>query len=108
MRTGFKQGPRDTRLVAIDGGKMNFDFNKGLRQAIQDSVEAATWLTDADEASVITALLLADTIQEEPSRRHQLTPILIGLLNNMGLISGGRNNDEVQTPESWLESIKNG
>lgn len=108
MRTGFNQGPKG-RIVGTEGGtKMNFSFDKHLVQAIKDSVESAFWLTEADEAAVMTAILLAETMQEEPGRRHQLAPILIGLLNNLGLLGKTRVEKDIETPESWLDALKHG
>ena len=89
MRTGFNQGPK-SRLVENEGGKLMMDFNKGLVDSIKDSVDKATWLKESDEGAVMTAILLAETLQDNPERRHQIAPILIGLLSNLGLISGSR------------------
>lgn len=105
MRTGFTQGPRETRLVVLEGGKMNFDFSKELVQAIKDSVEAADWLTESDEAAVMTAILLAETMEQESNRRHQIAPILIGLLNNLGLLGKTKEVSKDLTPDQFMEAI---
>ena len=109
MRTGFTQGPRETRLVAHEGGKMNINFDKGLTQSIKDAVASSDWLTDADQGAVMTAILLAETMEAHEHRRHQIAPILIGLLSNLGLISGARAvGEKAMTPEQALAVLVNG
>jgi hypothetical protein len=39
-----------------------------------------------------------------PDRRHQIAPILIGLLSNLGLLNN-RKEDTSMTPEDMLRSI---
>ena len=109
MRTGLKQGPRDIRLVENEGGKLMINFDKGLTQSIKDAVENAAWLKESDQGAVMTALLLAETMENNENRRHQIAPILIGLLSNLGLISGARKEgQEEMTPAQALAVLVNG
>jgi hypothetical protein len=109
MRTGFTQGPRDIRLVPDEGGKLMINFDKGLTQSIKDAVANASWLKESDQGAVMTAILLAETMEAHEHRRHQIAPILIGLLSNLGLISGARKVGEKEmTPEEALAVLVNG
>jgi hypothetical protein len=57
----------------------------------------------------MTALLLAETMENNENRRHQIAPILIGLLSNLGLISGARKEgQEEMTPAQALAVLVNG
>jgi len=46
-------------------------------------------------------------MEEMPNRRHQLAPILIGLLSNLGLLNN-RQQDDKMTPQEMLGAIAAG
>ena len=50
------------------------------------------------------AVLLAQTMDQMPDRRHQLAPILIGLLSNLGLMNNRRQDLSI-TPQEMLAQI---
>jgi hypothetical protein len=47
---------------------------------------------------------LAQTMDAMPDRRHQIAPIYIGLLANLGLLNN-RENDVSLTPQEMLQQI---
>ena len=77
MRTGLTQGPRAHRLIKSDFEPLELDLT--LENAVIASIRSATWLEDADLGAAQQAVLLAQTMDQMPDRRHQLAPILIGL-----------------------------
>lgn len=105
MRTGFTggQGPRQPRLIKDGGEPLNLsDFT--LEEAVKKSLTTATWLEEADLGAAVQAVQLAQTMDMFPDRRHQIAPILIGLLSNLGLLNN-RKEDTSMTPEDMLRSI---
>lgn len=104
MKTGFNQGPRPARLIQGAGNPLPLDLS--LEDSVKRSLEIATWLEEADLAAATQAIVLAQTIDAEPSRRHQLSPILIGLLAHLGLLNNRKSAE--MSPAEMLQSIANG
>jgi hypothetical protein len=102
MRTGMSQGPRRPRLIKGDGEALVLDFS--LEGATIKSLQAATWLDEADLGAAVQAVQLAQTMDAMPDRRHQIAPIYIGLLANLGLLNN-RENDVSLTPQEMLQQI---
>lgn len=107
-RTGVigGQGPRQPRLVKDTGVQLSFD-DFSVEAAVKLSLESATWLEEADFGAAMTAITLAQTIDQMPDRRHQLSPILIALLSNLGLLNN-RREDKSLTPQEMLLAIASG
>jgi hypothetical protein len=106
MRTGMNQGPRQMRIVEnSDREPLNFDFS--LEEAIKKSLGEANWLEEADLGAAMTAILLSQTMDADPDRRHQIAPILIGLLSNLGLLNN-RKTDKEMSAVDMLTAIANG
>lgn len=105
MRTGMTQGPRSHRLIKNDFEPLRLDMS--LESAVISSIGAATWLEQADIGAAQQAVLLAQTMDQMPDRRHQLAPILIGLLSNLGLMNNRRTDLSI-TPQEMLAQIANG
>jgi len=108
MSTGMKQGPREPRLIPDSGGKqMEKEFNYTLEEAVKISLQSATWLEEADFGAATQAIMLAQTMDTMPDRRHQIAPILIGLLSNLGLLNNRKVGTEM-TPAEALAVLVNG
>jgi len=107
-RTGLHggQGPRQNRLVKGDNAPLDIKPDN-VEQMVLMSLSTATWLDEADLASAAIAVQLAKSMDEMPNRRHQLAPILIGLLSNLGLLNN-RQQDEKMTPAEMLQAISMG
>jgi hypothetical protein len=105
MITGMKQGPRGHRIIKGDNPPL--DLNLTLEESVRKSLESATWLEEADLGAAREALLLAETMDSHPERRHQIAPILIGLLSNLGLLNN-RKEDTSMSPSEMLAQIANG
>lgn len=106
-RTGFSgsQGPRQPRLIKSTNERLNWDLS--LEEAVKKSIQSATWLEEADYGAAVEAVLLAKTMDDMPDRRHQIAPILIGLLGNLGLLNN-RQEDSKLSPQEMLQVIANG
>ena len=104
MRTGVHQGPRGLRDTSIINEPLNLDMT--LAESVRLSISKATWLSEADLGAAKQAVLLAETIDANPDKRHQSAPILIALLGNLGLL----NNRKVaeMSPSEMLQAIANG
>jgi len=100
------QGPRQNRLIKGDNEPLDIKPDN-VEQMVLVSLSTASWLDEADLASASIAVQLAKTMDEMPNRRHQLAPILIGLLSNLGLLNN-RQHDEKMTPAEMLSAIANG
>lgn len=107
-RTGVTggQGPRVDRLIKDTGYQISFD-DFSVEAAVKHSLSSATWLEEADLGAAMTAVTLAQTIDAMPDRRHQLAPILIALLGNLGLLNN-RKEDKSLTPQEMLLAIASG
>lgn len=108
-RTGFTggQGPRQPRMIkGTNDNPLDLD-NLTLEAAVKKSLEQATWLEEADLGAAVQALQLAETMDTMPDRRHQIAPILIGLLGNLGLLNN-RQEDKSMTPQEMLYAIASG
>jgi hypothetical protein len=105
MITGMKQGPRGHRIIKGDNPPL--DLSLTLEESVRKSLESATWLEEADLGAAREALLLAETMDSHPERRHQIAPILIGLLSNLGLLNN-RKEDKSMSPSEMLAQIANG
>ncbi len=69
MRTGMSQGPRGLRDVSKINEPLNLDFS--LEESVRKSILAATWLDDVDLGAAKEAVMLAETMDQFPDRRHQ-------------------------------------
>ena len=108
MRTGMKQGPRDVRYIPESGeNKMQQEFEYTLEEAVKISLKSATWLEESDLGAATQAIMLAQTMDAMPDRRHQIAPILIGLLSNLGLLNNRKVGQEM-TPAEALAVLVNG
>lgn len=107
-RTGIHggQGPRQNRLIKGDNDPLDIKPDN-VEQMVLLSLKTATWLDEADIASAAIAVQLAKTMDEMPNRRHQLAPILIGLLSNLGLLNN-RQQDDTMSPQEMLGAIASG
>lgn len=105
MRTGMTQGPRGHRIIKKHNEPLNLDFS--LEAAVKKSIASATWLEEADLGAATQAVQLAQTMDQMPDRRHQIAPILIGLLSNLGLLNN-RQEDTSVTPQEMLTRIAMG
>jgi len=107
MKTGFegKQRHRGNRLIKGENEPLNLNFT--LADAVLKSISIATWLDEADLGAAKQAVMLAETMDQFPDRRHQIAPILIGLLGNLGLLNN-RKEDTSMTPQEMLNAIASG
>ena len=104
MRTGQQQGLRGVRDISQTNPPLNLD--KTLEDSVRLSIQSATWLTEADLGAATQAVQLAETMDKMPDRRHQLAPILIGLLANLGLLNNRKS--DIMSPADMLQAIANG
>lgn len=104
MRTGMSQGPRSLREISSVNPPLNLD--QTLEEAVRISISKATWLDEADLGAAKEAVMLAETMDQFPDRRHQIAPILIGLLSNLGLLNNRKTAE--MTPADMLAAIANG
>ncbi len=104
MRTGQQQGLRGVRDISQTNAPLNLD--KTLEDSVRLSIQSATWLTEADLGAATQAVQLAETMDQMPDRRHQLAPILIGLLANLGLLNNRKSTE--MSPADMLQAIANG
>lgn len=102
--TGMKQGPKPLREVSKVNPPLNLD--QSLEESVRISISKATWLEEADLGAAKEAVLLAETMDQFPERRHQIAPILIALLNNLGLLNNRKTAE--MTPADMLAAIANG
>ena len=108
MRTGFTggQGPRADRIIHNVNQPLDLS-NYTLEDAVKHSISTATWLEEADLGAAVQAVQLANTMDTMPDRRHQIAPILIGLLSNLGLLNNRKENKDM-TPQEMLNVIAMG
>lgn len=102
--TGMKQGPKPLREVSKVNPPLNLD--QTLEESVRVSISKATWLEEADLGAAKEAVMLAETMDQFPERRHQIAPILIALLNNLGLLNNRKTAE--MTPADMLAAIANG
>lgn len=102
--TGMKQGPKPLREISKVNPPLNLD--QTLEESVRISISKATWLEEADLGAAKEAVLLAETMDQFPERRHQIAPILIALLNNLGLLNNRKTAE--MTPADMLAAIANG
>jgi len=103
-RTGIHQGPRGLRDVSAVNEPLNLDMT--LAESVRISISKATWLSIEDLGAAKQAVLLAETIDANPDKRHQSAPILIALLANLGLLNNRKAAD--LSPADMLAAIANG
>jgi hypothetical protein len=104
MKTGMSQGPRSLRDVSAINEPLNLDMT--LEESVRKSILKATWLDDVDLGAAKEAVMLAETMDLFPDRRHQIAPILIGLLSNLGLLNNRKTTE--MSPAEMLQAIANG
>jgi len=115
MRTGIHQGPRGLRDISAINEPLNLDMSlaESVRLSISKatwlsevSISKATWLSEEDLGAAKQAVLLAETIDAFPEKRHQNAPILIALLGNLGLLNNRKATE--MSPADMLAAIANG
>jgi hypothetical protein len=104
MKTGIHQGPRGLRDVSASHEPLNLDFS--LAESVRISISKGTWLSEADLGAAKQAVLLAETMDQFTERRHQIAPILIALLANLGLLNNRKTTE--MSPADMLAAIANG
>jgi len=104
MRTGMSQGPRGLRDTSAVHEPLNLDFS--LEESVRKSILSATWLDEVDLGAAKEAVMLAETMDKFPERRHQIAPILIALLANLGLLNNRKSTE--MSPAEMLQAIANG
>jgi len=104
MRTGMSQGPRGLRDISAINEPLNLDYS--LEESVRKSILSATWLNESDLGAAKEAVMLAETMDQFPDRRHQIAPILIGLLSNLGLLNNRKMPE--MSPQDMLAAIANG
>ena len=104
MKTGMSQGPRALRDISKVHEPLNLDFS--LEESVRKSILSATWLDEVDLGAAKEAVMLAETMDQFPDRRHQIAPILIGLLSNLGLLNNRKTTE--MSPAEMLQAIANG
>jgi hypothetical protein len=103
-RTGLHQGPRGLRDVSSINEPLNLDYS--LAESVRISISNGTWLSEADLGAAKQAVLLAETMDAFPEKRHQIAPILTALLANLGLLNNRKT--ESMSPQDMLAAIANG
>jgi len=104
MKTGMSQGPRALRDISAVNEPL--DLNRSLEDSVRISIASATWLDSVDLGAAKEAVMLAETMDQFPDRRHQIAPILIGLLSNLGLLNNRKTTE--MSPAEMLQAIANG
>jgi len=104
MRTGMSQGPRGLRDISAVNEPLNLDYS--LEESVRKSILSATWLNESDLGAAKEAVMLAETMDQFPDRRHQIAPILIGLLSNLGLLNNRKMPE--MSPQDMLAALANG
>jgi hypothetical protein len=102
--TGMPQGRRGFRETSAVNEPLNLDMT--LADSVRLSISKATWLSVEDLGAAKQAVLLAETIDANPDKRHQSAPILIALLGNLGLLNNRKSTE--MSPAEMLQAIANG
>ena len=102
--TGMPQGRRGFRETSAVNEPLNLDMT--LADSVRLSISKATWLSVEDLGAAKQAVLLAETIDANPDKRHQSAPILIALLANLGLLNNRMSTE--MSPAEMLQAIANG
>lgn len=100
----MSQGPRGLRDISAINEPLNLDYS--LEESVRKSILSATWLNESDLGAAKEAVMLAETMDQFPDRRHQIAPILIGLLSNLGLLNNRKMPE--MSPQDMLAAIANG
>ena len=82
------------------------DPEKELDQAIIDAIKNADWLGAEDEGSALLAVYIAKQLMAQPQRTHQISPVLISLLGNLGLLYGSRNTASTDPVDDFISELR--
>ncbi len=106
--TGFGKGrPTKLELNTKENPLGSFlSEDKSLEQSIIDAVKTAYWLGAEDEGSVRLSLVLARQLILQENRTHQIAPVLISLLGNLGLLYGSRESISSDPVGDFLEELR--
>jgi hypothetical protein len=106
--TGFGKGrPSKFDLTITDNPlKMFLDSEKSLDVAIADAIKASDWLGEADQGSALLAIHLAKQLMMQENRTHQIAPVLISLLGNLGLLYGSRQQEKTDLVDDFLSELR--
>lgn len=106
--TGFGKGRPNKNNYTIAENPLTkyLNENKSLDKGIVDAVKNANWLGVEDEASVLVAVHLAKQLLLQENRTHQIAPILISLLGNLGLLYGSREVEQTDLVDDFLKELQ--
>lgn len=106
--TGFGKGrPSKFELVSTDNPLNAFlNSEKSLDEAILDAINSADWLGAEDEGSALLAVHLARQLVLQEQRTHQIAPVLISLLGNLGLLYGTRQQSSSDSVDDFLQELR--
>ena len=106
--TGFGKGrPSKFDLTITDNPLKTFlDSEKSLDVAIADAIKASNWLGEEDQGSALLAIHLAKQLLMQENRTHQIAPVLISLLGNLGLLYGSRQQEKTDLVDDFLTELR--
>ena len=106
--TGFGKGrPSKFELISRDNPLNAFlNSEKSLDEAILDAINSADWLGAEDEGSALLAVHLARQLVLQEQRTHQIAPVLISLLGNLGLLYGTRQQSSSDSVDDFLQELR--
>ena len=106
--TGFGKGrPSKLELISTDNPLNAFlNSEKSLDEAILDAINSADWLGAEDEGSALLAVHLARQLVLQEQRTHQIAPVLISLLGNLGLLYGTRQQSSSDSVDDFLQELR--
>ncbi len=106
--TGFGKGrPSKFELISTDNPLNSFlNSEKSLDEAILDAINSADWLGAEDEGSALLAVHLARQLVLQEQRTHQIAPVLISLLGNLGLLYGTRQQSSSDSVDDFLQELR--
>jgi len=106
--TGFGKGrPSKFELISTDNPLNAFlNSEKSLDEAILDAINSADWLGAEDEGSALLAVHLARQLVLQEQRTHQIAPVLISLLGNLGLLYGTRQQSSTDSVDDFLQELR--
>lgn len=106
--TGFGKGRPNKNNYTLSENPLKDFLNeeKSLDAGIVDAVKNANWLGVEDEASVLVAVHLAKQLLLQENRTHQIAPILISLLGNLGLLYGSREIQQTDLVDDFLKELQ--
>ena len=108
MTTGQGKGRPSLLDISNHENPLNkfLDSEKELDQAIIDAIKSADWLGAEDEGSALLAVHIAKQLMAQPQRTHQISPVLISLLGNLGLLYGTRNSASTDPVDDFINELR--